>query len=389
MMKKRWISFLLAVCMLTALIPAGAVPVFAGSYVGSETVETAGDFQYMLDGNGNATIMAYTGTGDTVTIPKTIGGHPVTAIGEWAFSPYDSSIHDSNDNCSDITTVKIEAKLTSIGGAAFSGCENLKTINLPETITSMGNGVFAYCAALKSAEFPSGMTEIPASTFSGCTGLESVTIPETVESIGMAAFDVYDYENDQDGSLNSITYGGTEDMWADLLENHTDRDNDILETLTDDEDGSLTFQNKPKPEPPKPDPEPKPEPKPTPTPEEPVVEETAPNVLGTVGMIAAAGVGAAAIGYAGYQVGTELYLVKLLPEGAAIPANAGELAMLVWNDAGKPAPAAVLPEDAPETQQAMAWAVEQELLSAEEKPEDAVSHTEVIRTWKKAQKRSD
>lgn len=368
MMKKRWISFLLAVCMLTALLPAGAVPAFAGNYVGPGTVKTDGNYQYTLDDAGNATIVAYTGTGTSVTIPETVGGHPVTAIGEYAFSPY-SNVHNSNDNCYDITTVNIEAKLTSIGEAAFSGCENLTTINLPDTITEMGYGVFDGCTALESIAFPRGMTEIPMTTFSACTSLESITIPETIESIGIAAFDVYDYENEQDGNLSSITYGGTKEMWTELLKNHTGSENDVLEMLT--KDNKVIFLGNPKPEPPKPDPdpEPKPDPKPEPAPEEPVVEESAPDVLGAVGMVATAGVGAAAIGYAGYQVGTELYLIKLLPEGAAIPENAGELALLVWNNAGKPAPAALLPAD--------------------EKPEDAVSRTTVIRTWKKAQKLAD
>ncbi len=392
MMKKRWISFLLAVCMLTALLPAGAVPAFAGNYVGPEETKTDGNYQYTLDDAGNAAIVAYTGTGTSVTIPETVGGHPVTAIGEYAFSPY-SNVHNSNDNCYDITTVNIEAKLTSIGEAAFSGCENLTTINLPNTITEMGYGVFEGCTALKSIAFPRGMTEIPVTTFSACTSLESITIPETIESIGQSAFDIwsYDEETDEDtwGSLDSITYGGTKEMWTELLKNHTGSGNDVLEMLT--KDNKVIFLGNQKPEPPKPDPdpEPKPDPKPEPAPEEPVVEESAPDVLGAVGMVATAGVGAAAIGYAGYQVGTELYLIKLLPEGAAIPENAGELALLVWNNAGKPAPAALLPADASETQQAMTWAVEQDLLPADEKPEDAVSRTTVIRTWKKAQKLAD
>lgn len=392
MMKKRWISFLLAVCMLTALLPAGAVPAFAGNYVGPGTVETDGNYQYTLDDAGNATIVAYTGTGTSVTIPETVGGHPVTAIGEYAFSPY-SNVHNSNDNCYDITTVNIEAKLTSIGEAAFSECENLTTINLPDTITEMGYGVFGGCTALESIAFPRGMTEIPVTTFSACTSLKSITIPETIESIGQSAFDIwsYDEETDEDtwGSLNRITYGGTKEMWTELLKNHTGSENDVLEMLT--KDNKVIFLGNQKPEPPKPDPdpEPKPDPKPEPAPEEPVVEESAPDVLGAVGMVATAGVGAAAIGYAGYQVGTELYLIKLLPEGAAIPENAGELALLVWNNAGKPAPAALLPADASETQQAMTWAVEQDLLPADEKPEDAVSRTTVIRTWKKAQKLAD
>ena len=51
----------------------------------------------------------------------------------------------------------------------------------------------------------------------------------------------------------------------------------------------------------------------------------------------------------------ELYLKRILPDGAAIPANATELAELVWVDAGKPAPAAALDTDATDAQKALTW----------------------------------
>ena len=106
-----------------------------------------------------------------------------------------------------------------------------------------------------------------------------------------------------------------------------------------------------------------------------------PNVLGTVAMVATAGVGAAVVGYTGYMIGTELYLNTVLPAGAAIPNNAGELALLLWEAAGTPAPAALLPADAAPVQQALAWAIENQLLAPNASAEDSVSRWEVIRSW--------
>ena len=93
------------------------------------------------------------------------------------------------------------------------------------------------------------------------------------------------------------------------------------------------------------------------------IEDDGPGILETAAMIGVAGTGAAVLGYTGYMIGTELYLNTVLPAGAAIPNNAGELALLLWEAAGTPAPAALLPADAAPVQQALAWAIENQLLA--------------------------
>lgn len=121
------------------------------------------------------------------------------------------------------------------------------------------------------------------------------------------------------------------------------------------------------------------------------IEEDEPNILGTAAVVGTAAVGTAILAWQGYQLGTELYLKTALPAGTAIPTNRAELALLVWNHAGKPAPAAVLPADATDTQKAVAWAVENDLLKAAKDngetyvDTDSVSRVEVIRVWNKAQ----
>lgn len=123
------------------------------------------------------------------------------------------------------------------------------------------------------------------------------------------------------------------------------------------------------------------------------IEEDEPNILGTAAVVGTAAVGTAILAWQGYQLGTELYLKTALPAGTAIPTNRAELALLVWNYAGKPAPAAVLPADATDTQKAIAWAVENDLLKAAKDngeayaDADSVSRVEVIRVWNKAQEK--
>ena len=118
--------------------------------------------------------------------------------------------------------------------------------------------------------------------------------------------------------------------------------------------------------------------------------EEEPNVLGTAAVIGTAAVGTAVLAWQGYELGTELYLKYALPAGAAIPTNRAELAELVWNNAGKPEPVAVLPAEATETEKAIAWAVENDLLKATKdngeayEETDSVSKLEVIQCWNKA-----
>ena len=103
-------------------------------------------------------------------------------------------------------------------------------------------------------------------------------------------------------------------------------------------------------------------------------------------------VGVAVVGVAGvvaYQVGTELILDQLLPAGAAVPHTRAELAMFLWNTAGRPAPA-TLPAFAdvadPELAQAAQWAIEQGYLKARAdgsfKPDKGVAKWRVIRGYR-------
>lgn len=111
------------------------------------------------------------------------------------------------------------------------------------------------------------------------------------------------------------------------------------------------------------------------------IEDGGSGILGTVMVIGAAAV----LTWQGCRIGTELYLKRILPDGAAIPANATELAELMWVDAGKPAPAAALDNDATDAQKALTWASENQLLPSNKTADASVSYWEVIQIWRKAQ----
>lgn len=119
--------------------------------------------------------------------------------------------------------------------------------------------------------------------------------------------------------------------------------------------------------------------------------EEEPNVLGTTLIIGTAAAGTAVLAYQTYQLGAEFYLICALPTGTAIPTNRGELAELVWNNAGKPEPAAVLNANATETDKAITWAVENDLLKATKnngetyEATDPVNRAEVIKAWNQVQ----
>ena len=129
-----------------------------------------------------------------------------------------------------------------------------------------------------------------------------------------------------------------------------------------------------------------------PDPDEPIDEDfgVEPAPMDTTGgTIAAVAVGGAAI-WGGYEIATRVILNGLLPEGAAIPANRGQLALLIWTEKGKPEPAAQ-PAFADITDAELAkaaqWCVEQGLLDAREgkfESDGWMPKFKTIEIWNKA-----
>ena len=181
-MKKRLLSFFLALCMIFTLLPvsAHAERVFTG---------TCGDnitWRMVEDDNYDRTL-TISGTGD-MTEPLDINGNRVrtviidygiTSIGDEAFSAY----------FEDLETIIMPSSITKIGAGAFVSCKSLKEIILPDSVTSIGDHAFESCKSLTSIIIPYGVTRIGDGVFTDCKSLKTITIPESVTSIGYRAFD--------------------------------------------------------------------------------------------------------------------------------------------------------------------------------------------------------
>lgn len=180
----RALAALLTVLCVLTLAACGNTPAATDAAVtGGETEAevtlsaeaTEGEFAYVTDGK-TAIITAYTGEDAAVTIPETLGGEPVSAIGEGAFKEKTA-----------LTEITLPDTLTEIGTFAFWGCAALQTVTLPDALTKIGDAAFMNCTSLKSVSFPASLTSIGISAFCS-TGITSVTIPEKVTSLPTEVF---------------------------------------------------------------------------------------------------------------------------------------------------------------------------------------------------------
>lgn len=128
----------------------------------------------LIDGKLHFTEALYDGPPE-LTVPETIGGKPVTALGEYC----------------------------------FAWNETITTVILPDTLESIGSNAFAGCTALRGIFIPEGVTYIGTDAFAGCTALEAICIPSSVEYIESGAFE-------NCSSLHYILYNGLYPHWKNL-----------------------------------------------------------------------------------------------------------------------------------------------------------------------------
>ena len=130
-----------------------------------------------------------------ISIPSSIGGVPVTVIGDEAFMG-GSMVNGQWVLGHQLTSVVIPNSVTSIGDNAF-GDNNLTSIVIPSSVTSLGIWAFGD-NNLTSVVIPSSVTTIGLWAFSG-NNLASVVIPNSVTAIGVRAFGT--------NNLTSVTIG--------------------------------------------------------------------------------------------------------------------------------------------------------------------------------------
>ena len=134
-MKRRpfYLVFVLIVVCTTLVISVSAQ---GASTNGKKNV--SGQWTYTLN-NGTARITAYSGTATSITIPDTLDGYRVAAIGDSLFA-----------NNSQLTNVSFNKSLESIGREAFRNCTGLTSITLPESLESLGFWAFNNCSNLST-----------------------------------------------------------------------------------------------------------------------------------------------------------------------------------------------------------------------------------------------
>ena len=205
MRPKRLISLLVAVCMMITMLPLSAVTAFAAD---TSTVHEANDgegiyrYAYKENEDGETvTITEFLGPVDSegnvdstndgpynITIPEKLGGCTVTGLGDYSFAAQSDDGYPYNPLCSNICSVTIPQKVTSIGKKAFYDCKNLTTLVLGEDIQTIGNYAFECCTSLTGVTIPQSVTSIGYYAFEGCTHLNPLTIKGPITSMGNYAF---------------------------------------------------------------------------------------------------------------------------------------------------------------------------------------------------------
>lgn len=229
MKKKTLLKFLVLCLSLIVFLPVGVLNAFA--------LED-GMYKYKIE-NGGAVITEYLGAGiNTVVLPSSLGGYPVTGIDKSAFGDdkngvkshsevkkviihngikfigdrafkgtewFDSKASaDSNgfltvngmliNYLGSETKVTVPDTVSRINVAAFEKNESITEVTLPASVTVIDDYSFYKCTALKKATVKGNITSIGKSAFYGCSSLESVvgkanmTFPDSLEFIGENAF---------------------------------------------------------------------------------------------------------------------------------------------------------------------------------------------------------
>ena len=202
--------------------------IYGYSYTGSDAEDYANEhgFNFVaLDGKTTSTEGYYTYdiqydeatiidcdesiSGDVV-VTDTLGGYPVTKIGDSAFKGCTGltsvTVPDSVTsiggevfyNCTGLTSIIIPDGVTYIADSAFRGCTGLTEITIPDSVETLGWTVFYGCSGLKKVIIGSGISSIPYGTFFDCSGLTDIIIPGNVST-------VYDDAFNGCASLSSVT----------------------------------------------------------------------------------------------------------------------------------------------------------------------------------------
>ena len=192
------------------------------------------EYSYRVEADGTAVITGYLGQEETLTVPGTLDGHQVTAIGEIAFAVSEGLVSVTLPEgllsigsnafyaCASLSDITLPEGLLNIGDFAFADCKSLKDLSLPMSLAGMGNNPFAMTAANiqlspdhprfeiidgllvdktekrmitypygsqgKEYTVPEGILAIGNYAFYACANLSAVALPEGLVSLGEGVF---------------------------------------------------------------------------------------------------------------------------------------------------------------------------------------------------------
>ena len=263
-MKKRIISLLMALLMLTSLLPTavwaeGEAPEQTAAAVmddggaeqepaAPETSETPVEPEQPTepeqsaeaeadaepDSNGIALYNSATSgsCGDNVTWSYDANSCTLTISGSGDMEDYDAT-YDRDDETyynptypwpSSVAKLVVKDGVTRLGSFAFYKCTSLVKVSLPESIGAFGSYCFAECSQLISLTIPSKVTVIPQGFCSGCKKITAINIPSGVTRINKNAFLTTGittltiptsvvYIGTEIGNINHVTYEGSKTQW--------------------------------------------------------------------------------------------------------------------------------------------------------------------------------
>ena len=375
-----------------------------------------GDYTYEITADGNVRILAYEGSEADVVVPATLGGRNVTEIGNSA-----RAIFDANAAIRSITFPDTLKEMSGL--PLFYECENLETITIPASVTGMNFDSVAdcfifNCPNLKTIIFKGTRAQWEAIE-KEYVNLDGITVRCSDDTI-----DPVNPNPNPDPDPNPKPDPGDpddEDVFLQFEDCSVDVEKPDGTTLHFDAAGVKQSQQLPKGA------------KVTitldenaipagmkfscwvfdPRPEDLMEDGTTATFtmqedIGVLakfsmleeedssadfGTIAAATAVVGVVGATAYLVGTEVALNQLLPAGTSVPQDRAQLALLLWNTAGRPEPAA-LPAFAdvtdPDTAKAAQWCVEAGFFQPREdgsfKPDKHVSRWKVLRTYQQTVK---
>ena len=249
-MKKRIINLLMALLMLTSLLPTavwaeGEAPEQTAAAVmddgaeemtAAETVEVPTELEADAEPDSNGIALYNSATsgscGDNVTWSYDANSCTLTISGSGDMEDYDAT-YDRDDETyynptypwpSSVAKLVVKDGVTRLGSFAFYKCTSLVKVSLPESIRTFGSYCFAECSQLISLTIPSKVTVIPQGFCSGCKKITAINIPSGVTRINKNAFLTTGittltiptsvvYIGTEIGNINYVTYKGSKTQW--------------------------------------------------------------------------------------------------------------------------------------------------------------------------------